>query len=332
MTARHHHYLSQCYLKEFTKGRGKKSKLAVIDFREKKTFETTPRNVGGIRDFNRIDVEGVVPNMLERKISEFESDAARALKNLNETRDFSGDIKDIILNLIALIAIRSPERREHLRSFHADIAERMTSLSLESKERWESQIKRIKEENPEFDNSVSYEEAKEFFESKNYTIEVAREYHIHMEMVQMETIIPLLFGRSWVLLTANAATSPFITSDNPVCLSWKEPEKVPPLYRNSPGFGLKGTQIYFPVSKGLALIGDFEEESGTAEVDDYFVTGLNTVAMHNLYKQLYAPKLGFKFHGPKGELMNGNRVLSMFNAQQSSAQRPAFRRFAAPRQ
>ena len=314
MTAKHHHYLSQCYLKEFTKGRGKKSKLAVIDFREKKTFETIPRNVGGIRDFNRIDVEGVDPNMLERQISEFESDAARALKNLNETRDFSGNIKEIILNLIALIAIRSPERREHLRSFHADIAERMTSLSFESKERWESRVKQIKGENPEFDDSVSYEEAKEFFESKNYTIEVAREYHIHMEMVQMETIIPLLFGRSWILLTANAETSPFITSDNPVCLNWKEPEKVPPLYRNSPGFGLKGTQIYFPVSKDLALIGDFEEESGTAEVDDYFVAGLNTVVMHNLYKQLYAPKLGFKFHGPKGELMNGNRVLSMFNA------------------
>src|SRR5690606_19289629 len=142
MTARHHHYLSQCYLKEFTKGRGKKSKLTVIDFREKKTFETIPRNVGGIRDFNRIDVEGVDPNILESQISEFESEAASALKKLNETRDFSGDVKEIILNLIALIAIRSPERREHMRSFHADIAERMTSLSLANKERWESQVKK----------------------------------------------------------------------------------------------------------------------------------------------------------------------------------------------
>ncbi|MBQ0762303.1 MAG: DUF4238 domain-containing protein [Marinobacter psychrophilus] len=314
MTARHHHYLSQCYLKEFTKGRGKKSKLAVIDFREKKTFETIPRNVGGIRDFNRIDVEGVDPNLLESQISEFESEAARALKKLNETRDISGDVKEIILSLIALIAIRSPERREHMRSFHADIAERITSLSLENKERWESQVKRIKEENPEFNDSISYEEVKEFFESKNYSIEVAREYHIHMEMVQIETILPLLFGRSWVLLTTDAADSPFITSDNPVCLNWKEPEKIPPFYRNSPGFGLKGTQVYFPVSKDLALIGDFEGQSRTAEADEYFVAGLNTIVMNNLYKQLYAPKLGFKFHGPKGVLLNGNRVLSMFNA------------------
>lgn len=314
MTARHHHYLSQCYLKEFTKGGSKKSKLVVIDFREKKTFETIPRNVGGIRDFNRIDHEGLDPNWLESQISKFETKAATALKMLNETRDFSGEVKEILLNLIALIAVRSPERREHMRSIHADIAERMTGLSLESKERWESQVRQLKEENPEFDDSVTYEEVKDFFEGKNYSIEVAREYHIHMELVQIETILPLLFGRNWLLLTSDAATSPFITSDNPVCLTWKEPEKIPPFYRHSPGFGLKGTQVYFPVSKDLALIGDFERDSGTFEVDDYFVAGLNTIAMHNLYKQLYAPKLGFKFHGPNGEICGGSRVVSLIGA------------------
>ncbi|MFZ3064317.1 MAG: DUF4238 domain-containing protein [Nitrospirota bacterium] len=69
MTARHHHYLSQCYLKGFTKGDSKKSKLTVIDFREKKLFETTPRNVGGIRDFNRIDIEAIDQNALEKSLS-----------------------------------------------------------------------------------------------------------------------------------------------------------------------------------------------------------------------------------------------------------------------
>jgi len=135
MTARHHHYLSQCYLKGFTKGGGKKSKLAVIDLREKKHFETIPRNVGGIRDFNRIDVEGVDQNLLESSLAEFEGMAAAALRRLDKGEKFDGDVKGLILNLIAMLAIRSPEMREHWRGFMAQIAERTMDLTLATKER-----------------------------------------------------------------------------------------------------------------------------------------------------------------------------------------------------
>src|SRR4051812_34396398 len=102
MTARHHHYLSQCYLRGFTQGNLKKSKLTVIDFHKKNHFETTPRNVGGIRDFNRVDIVGVDQNVIESSLAEFEGNAASALRNINEGGSFSGDDRDLILNLIAL--------------------------------------------------------------------------------------------------------------------------------------------------------------------------------------------------------------------------------------
>jgi len=65
-SSRHHHYLSQFYLKGFTDGRSKKSKLTVIDAVTRKKFESNPRNVGGVRDFNRIEADGVEPDVLER--------------------------------------------------------------------------------------------------------------------------------------------------------------------------------------------------------------------------------------------------------------------------
>ena len=34
--AKHHHYLSDCYLKEFTQGSAKNSKLAVVELKTKK--------------------------------------------------------------------------------------------------------------------------------------------------------------------------------------------------------------------------------------------------------------------------------------------------------
>lgn len=95
MTARHHHYLSQCYLKGFTNGKAKKSKLIVFDLREKKSFETIPRNVGGMRDFNRVNVEGVDQNHIEKALADFEGKAATALKKLEETSDFVGEVRDI---------------------------------------------------------------------------------------------------------------------------------------------------------------------------------------------------------------------------------------------
>lgn len=314
MTARHHHYLSQCYLKGFTKGRAKKSKLSVIDLKEHKSFETIPRNVGGMRDFNRIDVEGFDQNEIEKSIAEFEGSAATALKKVGETRKFAGENKDLILNLIAMIAVRSPERREHMRKFHAEVADRITGLTLETKERWEGQVAKLREENPSYKNGTTYEDAKRFFESKEYEITVAREYHIHMEMVQIDAILPCLFNRSWLLIQANESSGPFITTDNPVDLSWQEPDNIPPFYRQSPGFGLKGTEVYFPVSQDLALLGEFEGKEGTVEATEDLVAIFNSKMLFNAYKQVYAPKFGFKFYGKNDEILMGNRILRDFNA------------------
>lgn len=313
MTARHHHFLSQCYLKGFTRGKSKKSKLSVIDVKGKKSFETTPRNVGGVRDFNRVEIEGVDPNHLESELSKFEGIAATALKRLKDTLDFSGETKDIILNLIALIAVRSPERREHMRQFEAQIAERIMGMTLDSKEMWEGQVNKLDAgEKPK--NKVSYEDAKEFFESKKYTIEVAREHQIRMEMVQIDAILPCLFGRQWTLITSDDESGPFITTDRPMNLSWIKPEEVPPFYRASPGFGLKGTEVYFPISQNLALIGEFDGEDKTVKANKSLVSVLNSKMLFNLNCQIYAPKFDFKFFGKDNDILSGKDLLREIGA------------------
>jgi len=309
MTARHHHYLSQCYLKGFTKGNAKKSKLTVIDLKERKTFETIPRNVGGIRDFNRIDIEGVDPNLLESDLSSFESDAATALKTLRKTLYFSDEVRELILNLVALLAIRSPERREHMRQFHEQIAERVMGLILHSKDRWESQMAKLKEDDPTYNRSVTYEQAKEFFESKQYTMQVAREHHIHMEMNLIDAILPYLVDRNWRLLVAGENTGPFITTDRPVSLTWKDPENIPPFYRSSPGYGLMGTQVYFPVSQELALVGEFDGSEGVHGASEELVAVMNSTMLFNMNKQVYSPKLDFKFYGKDNQILSGKRLL-----------------------
>ena len=313
MTARHHHYLSQCYLKGFTKGGSKKSKLKVFDLRNKIIIETIPRNVGGIRDFNRIDVKGVDQNTIEKSLSLFEGEAASALRKLEKTHEFEGKTKELILNLIALLAVRSPEMREHWGGFQAKIAEQMMDISLATKERWESQIQQVKDSGKEINDNVTYEEVKKFHESKEYKITVAREHHIRMEFVGVEAIFPLLDAREWLLIKTTDETGPLITTDNPVNLVWKEPDKIPPFYRNRPGYGMKDTQVYFPVSKNLGLIGEFDIEGGVLDGNKDLIAALNSNLLIFCYKQVYSPNTQFNFRWKGGEILNGNELLKCVN-------------------
>lgn len=309
MTARHHHYLSQCYLKGFTKGGSKKSKLTVIDFKENKIFPTIPRNVGGIRDFNRVNIDSVDQNVVEKSYAEFEGKAASALKNVQESLEMVGEDKEYILNLIALLTIRSPEQRENTRQFTAQIAEKIMDLSLATKERWESQIAQMKADGYETSDDLSYEDMKEFHKSKKYKIEVVKERHIEMEMLGVEAILPSLHGRNWLLISATSESGPFITTDHPVNLTWKEPEKIPPLHRNSPGFGLKGTQVYFPLSRNLSLLGEFGGEMGLIKATRKLVAVLNSKMLMYVSRQVYAPKINFFFLGRDRSIVDGSRIL-----------------------
>jgi len=314
MTARHHHYLSQCYLKGFTKGFSKKSKLTVIDFKEKRDFETIPRNVGGRRDFNRIEIEGIDPNAIESALSIFEGQANTALKKIEEKLVFEGEIKVVILNLLALLAIRSPEMREHWSNTEIEIMERIMDLSLETKERWESQNNRMKKDGVNISDDITYEEVKEFYDNKKYRIELTTDYHIRIEMDRMESILPYLFGKNWLLVKANKESGPFITTDNPVILTWNEPDQIPLMHRDNPGYGMKKTQVYFPISKNLSLIGEFDGREGIINGNKQLVATLNSKMLLFTYKQIYAPTIRFFYLDKDSNILQGNHILREINA------------------
>lgn len=309
MTARHHHFLSQCYLRGFTNNGSKKSKLRVINVADGTHFETKPRNVGGIRDFNRIDAEGVDQNILEKSLADFEGEAATAIKALVEGEDFSGERREIVLYLIGLLAIRSPHRREQMRTFQAQIIERVMDLSLDSKERWDFQIEGLRMSGGKVLDNVTYEDVKRFHESKAYTIQVAREHHIRIEMSLLQTIVPLLSARNWSLIRSDDDSGSFITTDRPVLLEFEEPENVPAFYRRSPGFGLDKTYLYFPVSKHVSLLGQFSERQAEMGATRTIVASLNSAMLGSVYRQVYAPGLDFPVMSADGKVISGKALV-----------------------
>lgn len=309
MITRSHHFISQFYLRGFTNNGSKKSKLSVIDLEQRKYFETNTRNVAAIRDFNRVNVEGLKPDAVEADLSNYENRVAKSFKKVNDSLLFSGEDKLNILSLISLFSVRNPAQRENRRKGEEEVMNLITKISLESKDRWEALSKR------NLDNSqmLSYEQAKIIQQTSTFKLEVPNEQNIHKELLSSQQILKTLVKRKWTLIEATIDSGFFITSDNPVSLSWIDPEKIPLFYRNSPGFAGLNTTVYFPISKRLALIGEYSGRDGHLKVDKKTVATLNTFMLKNTQKQVYCYSLMFDYLWSDGSLIKGNTILSTLN-------------------
>jgi hypothetical protein len=293
MTARIHHYVPQCYLRGFANAAT--SRLYVVDGAARRIFETTPRNVAAERDFNRIDAEGFALDALEADVAGFEGELASALERIIKKRSFKDpDDRLVILNFIALLAIRNPRHRATFSGFEDGMLKMMAELMVATPERWASQVKQGKEAGIFSDDmDLDYETMKAFVGKGDYRFVTPRMRHIQMELSNFDAVLPYICERKWSLLKARSGTRGFITSDHPVCLMWADPKKR--MGFHGPGLGMTGTNLLFPLSSDLALFGRFEGEESERDVDDFVIAGFNTVVITYAERQAYARDDGFLY-------------------------------------
>jgi hypothetical protein len=268
--------------------------ICVFDRLEKRTFKTGIVNVAVERDFNRIDVDGLPSDAFENAMSHFESELAVSLERINAARSLADqNDRAYLLNLVCQTAIRNPQIRESVRKGHEQTAKMVMDLVLQSPARYAQQKEAMKAAGAEVSHDVSYEEMKAFFESGKYKIELATGYHVHQEIRLFDKTLPLLFKRGWQLLRAPKTSAGFITSDHPSCLMWSTPRQRGGLY--GPGLGLTGTELIFPVSPRLAVIGSFEIPDGEIDVGDEIVTSINGAVITMTERQVYSRDHNFTY-------------------------------------
>jgi hypothetical protein len=286
--------------------------VVVHDLQEKKTYETNTRNICAQRDFMRFEVKGRKPDWLEEEFGKLESEAVAAIRDVAKSGVLDGENKNYILNLMALLAVRSPEQRENMREFQARVAERVMDLVLEDKQRWESQIKKMEETkgNPSL---VTYEDAKDFHRRGEYKIEVARERHIQTEIDLYNTVLQLLGQRKWTLYLVPGDYGEFITTNRPVVIAYIDPEKVPAYLRHSPGFGLKNTEVYFPLTKHALLIARWDGDEKTINpVNQPFVGVMNSQMIKYSYGLALSSARAVLYHDPLLRLQWDDKVINRF--------------------
>ena len=296
MTARRHHFISQCYLKGFAVGRRKgKPQIHTFDRDTRKSFVTGIDNVGAQRDFNRIDVEGAEPDAIENMLSNFEGEVAPALERTIQGQTFqSNEDKTVILNLVALFALRNPRFRETMREFHEQILKQMLGMTLQSKERWEFQEKKMFEAGYGARGNISYEELKAFYEADDYSVSLNSGYHVAMELKSFDALLPHIFHRGWMIMKAGIGSPGFVTCDHPVTLMWADPKMRASTFY-PPGFGLKGTQVIFPLSSCLALAGAFELRNDNITIGEEHVAAVNGTTILRAQRQVYSRDLNFRY-------------------------------------
>lgn len=293
MVARRHHYVPRCYLNSFAleiKGK-KKRELLAFDALEQKPFRTSPDDVALQRDFNTIDLEGHAPDAFEKALAEVESAIGPALGRIVEQQSLANeDDRASLLNLICLLYVRNPKLREVMRSMKDQLAKVLFATALSNPKLWAAQAKSAKEAgfiNPKAD--ASYNEIKQSYKPDDYKLSVSNEEHILSEMNLFDHVLPQLFERKWLLLKV-PENAEFVTCDHPVGLVWSGPRHPPR------GLKVKGTEVIFPISPKLAVVGAFEIENGEATIREEQAAAFNGHTILNSERQVYATGDHFRYH------------------------------------
>src|SRR5688500_4204947 len=101
---RQHHRLPEFYLKGFTPSGRDDDLLWVLDFDRKKRWQSKAAKNARQRDYYRINIEGVDPNVIEKAHQGFEDAAAPVLRQLLESRVRPvGESLDHLIVFVALL-------------------------------------------------------------------------------------------------------------------------------------------------------------------------------------------------------------------------------------
>lgn len=287
--ARNHHFVPQFYLKGFATRRSKEAPLQVYDLKDKRSFSTRPRNVAAQRDYNRIEVDGVDPNVVETHFAVWEGEADQAFRRIIQSESIAAE-EDFafVIQLMARLFVAGPGFRSQRDDFMQRVATQMMHTIVSSEEVYESTTRRAREAGHVTGDHVPYEEMRSVVMGGGLTAQTSREELIRQEVTLWPEMIHVLARRHWSLMIAGGDAGEYVTSDRPAILQWTEPDAQRGFY--PPGLGVGGTTITFPISKTLALRGTYEEEGRTVRASRQLVAALNTQATATAMRQVYCAR------------------------------------------
>lgn len=286
--AKNHHYLPQCYLRGFARSRSERSKLHVYDVDARRWFVTTTRNVGSVRDFNRVDVDGRPRDALEKALSPVDDAYAIALRRMGDERKIPrGRDYSALMNLIASTAIRNPTVRGLIIDGERKRVKAVADEAFASRDVYEQNLQKMRDAGTPLSDKSSFEEMKRFHESGKYTIEILPPQYLSVEVAGMEAVLTTLAKRTWRLFLA-PHDEQFVTCDRPAILHWNDDGEA---VRGRPiDHDAQDGVLVFPASKEMALVGQFGGKAGVYIAARPTVARVNAYVAMSAHRQIYGAR------------------------------------------
>jgi Protein of unknown function (DUF4238) len=285
-----HHFLSQFYLSGFTLMGKNEAELFCYDIKSKLVRISKPANEGYVKYFNRIDSNSNDPNILEKELAKVESSVANVFRGIQINKELpkNEDFKELIY-YIALLSTRNPKIRSDFNSFQQSIASSVFDLMISNKSIWEKQLKIIALEHGNKYKDITFEEMKSFLKEKRWKLVESNENKIKREFDSVDNIYKLLLERNWILLIDESNEDWFVTSDRPVKNIWSKGNNL----NYGPGFGIKNSELYFPLSRNIILNGSYNLPSAIVTLNKRHVATLNTLQFLYTERFIYSPTSEF---------------------------------------
>ncbi len=296
---RGHHIVPAFYLARFTEGRKDTDRLFVVERSSKKTRFGKPKTEARRRDFYQVNAEAD-PFIVEKELGKIEGRVAAALRDLEETGAMTQEIHTLIVNFVALQAVRVPPLREQQRAFMEDVTRLLISTYADSPEAFEKSKEQLVADGYDIED-LTHEDLKHFADNPGvYTLEVDRTALVMSALETGKALVPILAGRPWCLYEAKNGLA-FITSDNPVAMSANGPP--PPGW--TPAFGREDTAVTFPLSSRFAYVSCPTEAADYTAPERRRVALMNTLTAENSERFLYAQSEDFVWLNSDGQLRKG---------------------------
>ncbi len=307
MIAERHHYVPQFYLRCFVKN-PKRPRLLAIDTTERKTFHPSPKDVAVELNFHTVDVSGKPSDIVETKIAEMESEFAPAIARIRESQSLANDEdRSLLFTFIALLFIKNPGMRSRISKPLGDIALYTMGMQASNSKAWALKMEEAKQEGTIEQDDDTEKLRHLLLQGNAFKVGLSVAGHLHFEFSAVAFIAKMLAQRHWILLRAPQDKTGFITSDNPVTLTWYDQEGTP----YSPGLGLPNTQLLFPIANELGLMGTFEYPSQFLDANDEAIAGFNGNTIIHRNRQVYARDSDFLYQMKHNErAMRGFELLT----------------------
>jgi hypothetical protein len=290
----------------------------------RKAFETSPANICKERDFNRIESDSLPQDALESALSKFEDLVGGALTQIQQAPEaITWNNWNILLNFMALLAVRNPIVREHANKRAQEQWIRSIEDATDTPEKFAAIFAKAQAAG-DIDKNLTpdFDKHRDFLSARRFTVGFPYGTHVPAEFDAVDDLLRQLGMRRWMVLRAPAHSGGFVTTDRPVTPARRD--GLHPSNKTPVDFRSANTLILFPLSPTLLALGHLGGANPTVPLVDIsrdLVARANFTTIRVCRQWVLAPRADFEVKPAENAPISlGNDILELFGDWEDSGE------------